>query len=92
MNNEEESELEFTTFIEMLNSYIRDNVGLFASINVDIKENGLSLEKLFPGMPLENADPKHTLSVMKTMWSLIQDDEYVFGKLLTINHVSLHNV
>ena len=81
MNNEEGSELEPTTFIEMLNSYIRDNVGLFASINVDIKVNGLFLEKLFPGMTLENEDSKHTLSVMKTMWSLIQDDEYVFGKL-----------
>ena len=43
--------LDITTFSDMINNYIKDNVGIYSDI--DSIENGtLILEKLFPGTKL----------------------------------------
>ena len=43
--------LDITTFSDMINNYIKDNVGIYSDI--DSIENGtLILEKLFPDMKL----------------------------------------
>ena len=50
--------LDITTFSDMINNYIKDNVGIYSDI--DSIENGtLILEKLFPDMKLNPKGMSH---------------------------------